>query len=148
MHISKKGLELIKEFEGCKLEAYKCSAGKWTIGFGHTEGVHEGSRLPSVEAALDLLDKDIIPREKQILMSLKRQPTQSQFDAMVSFVFNVGIGNLEAKTGFRGSSLLRLFNEGRIEEAADQFARWNKVKGVISRGLIRRREAERELFLS
>ena len=146
MHISDRGLTLIKEFEGFRANAYKCPAGVLTIGFGHTSEagppvVREGMRITEPEATA-MLRRDVLRFERAVLAAIDRQPTQAQFDALVSFCYNVGPGAL------RQSSVLRHFNNGNIPAAADAFRLWNKGGGKVLKGLVRRREAERELFLS
>ena len=106
MKISLEGLSLIKKFEGCKLEAYKCSAGVWTIGYGHTAGVKEGD-VCTQEEAEKLLRGDIFKFEEYVQDSVKVDLDQSQFDALVAWTFNLGPGNL------RSSTMLKKLNNGR-----------------------------------
>ena len=146
MHISERGLELIKHFEGFRANAYKCPASVWTIGYGHTSEagppvVREGMRITEPEATA-MLRRDVERYERAVTAAVTRKPTQAQFDALVSFCYNVGPGAL------RKSSVLRHFNAGNIPAAADAFRSWNKGGGKVLKGLVRRREAERELFLS
>lgn len=146
--ISEKGLNLIKEFEGCKLKAYKCPAGVWTIGIGSTlypngTKVKEGDTLVSEKAAMELLADTLAKYENAVNKETKVILTQPEFDALVSFTYNVGVGN------FVSSTLLKLLNSGEPSSiVAAQFHRWNKVHGKPCSGLIRRREAEAALFLS
>jgi lysozyme len=140
MRISQTGVDLIKHFESLQLDAYRCSAGVWTIGYGHTKGVKQGDRITEQEAER-LLESDLELFERGVLRSVKVKLTQSQFDALVSFSFNVGLGALGHST------LLRRLNEGDIFGAADQFLRWDKAGGKVLAGLVRRRKAERALFL-
>lgn len=140
MKTSQRGLEFIAELEGCKLEAYLCPAKVWTIGVGHTKGVKEGDKITK-EQAISLLKKDVNIAEKTINKFVLIQLNQNQFDALVSFVFNVG-----AKA-FKHSTLLKFLNANHIPLAAGQFDRWNKVKGKVCKGLINRRKKEKELFL-
>ena len=142
MRISEKGLALIKSFEGCKLEAYQCSAGVWTVGFGHTGPEVERGVVITADEAEMFLERDLAKFEKCVEGMLLVKVTQGQFDALVSFAFNLGCGAL------KGSTLLRLMNQEKPEEAALQFARWNKAGGKELAGLTRRRQAEAELFLS
>ena len=138
--ISKEGLELIKEFEGCRLKAYKCPADVWTIGYGHTDGVKEGDVITQEKAdALLASDLDLFSSGVKRLVSADID--NNQLGALVSFAFNLGLGNL------RHSTLLRMVNAGDFLGAADQFLRWNKAGGKVLAGLTRRREAERQLFL-
>lgn len=141
MKISQAGLDLIKEFEGFEPEAYLCPAGIWTIGYGHTGDVSEGQTITEEEAE-ELLRQDVAFAEDAVTDYVEGDLTQGQFDALVCFVFNIGAG------AFRDSTLLRLLNQGDNEGAAEQFLRWNKAGGKVLSGLTRRREAERELFLS
>jgi len=141
MKISDKGLSLIKEFEGCKLTAYKDIVGVLTIGYGST-GTHvkEGMTI-SQERAEALLREDVLRFEQCVNKLVKVELTQNQFDALVSFAFNLGCGNLGSST------LLKKLNARDYQGAADQILRWNRAGGKIVNGLVRRREAERTLFL-
>lgn len=139
MKVSDEGLELIKRFEGCKLTAYKDSVGVLTIGYGHTIGVRVGDTCTQ-EQADDWLRDDSHRAETCIQQCVSADLTQGEFDALVSFVFNLGCGN------FRGSRLLQCINDGRMDEAAEQFKRWNKARGQVLAGLTARREAEAERF--
>lgn len=140
MRISQKGIELIKKLEGCRLEAYKCPAGIWTIGYGHTKGVKDG-QIITQEQAEEFLREDLRIFEQAVESCVKVPLSQNQFDALVSFCYNCGSGALKTST------LLRLLNEGNYSSAADQFLRWNKAGGKVLVGLTRRREEEREMFL-
>jgi lysozyme len=140
--ISKNGIELIKRFEGCKLKAYKCPADFWTIGYGST-GSHVNEGLVITQAEADaLLLRDLLRFELGVMEVIDRPMTQGQFDALVSFAFNVGLGAL------RGSTLARKFKAVDIAGAAEQFERWNMGGGKVLPGLVKRREAERALFES
>jgi len=139
MHTSQKGLDLIKSFEGLRLSAYKCPADVWTIGYGTTAGVKQGQTITK-ERADELLREDVARFEAQVLRLVKVPLTQGQFDALTSFVYNLGAGNLG------NSTLLRLLNAGDYKGAAAQFDRWNKAGGKVLAGLVRRRAAERALF--
>lgn len=139
MRLSKKGLDLIKHFEGCKLKAYRCSAGVLTVGYGHTGNVKEGELITQEKAEQYLLDD--VERFERGVNALVDNVNQNQFDALVSFAFNLGIGNLKKST------LLRMIKENEFTEAAEQFLRWNRAGGKVLEGLKRRREAERKLFL-
>jgi lysozyme len=141
MKISLEGLSLIKKFEGCKLEAYKCSAGVWTIGYGHTAGVKEGD-VCTQEEAEKLLRGDIFKFEEYVQDSVKVDLDQSQFDALVAWTFNLGPGNL------RSSTMLKKLNNGEYESVPFEMRRWNKAGGKTLDGLIRRRQAESLLFES
>ena len=135
MKISLEGLSLIKKFEGCKLEAYKCSAGVWTIGYGHTTGVKEGD-VCTQEEAEKLLRGDIFKFEEYVQDSVKVDLDQSQFDSLVAWTFNLGPGNL------RSSTMLKKLNNGEYESVPFEMRRWNKAGGKTLDGLIRRRQAE------
>lgn len=141
MITSDKGLALIKRFEGFRAEAYKCPAGVWTIGYGHTYGVKEGDRV-SEEYATELLRKDVASAEAAVNTYVNSVIGQSQFDALVSFVFNCGSGN------FRNSTLLKVVNSTprSFAEVRRQFMRWNKAGGKVLPGLTRRREAEADMY--
>ena len=141
MKISLEGLSLIKKFEGCKLVAYKCSAGVWTIGQGHTTGVKEGD-VCTQEEAEKLLRGDIFKFEEYVQDSVKVDLDQSQFDALVAWTFNLGPGNL------RSSTMLKKLNNGEYESVPFEMRRWNKAGGKTLDGLIRRRQAESLLFES
>lgn len=135
------GKELIKQFEGCKLKAYKCPAGIWTIGYGHTYGVTEGKTITQKEADV-LLDIDYANYEQQVENLLKVDTTDNQLGALTSFAYNLGVFALKKST------LLKLVNEGKFKEAAEEFGKWTKAAGKVLPGLVARREAERKLFLS
>ena len=139
MNISKEGLALIKKFEGCELEAYRCPAGVWTIGFGTIKDVKEGDRITKDEAN-HLLEEEMIEYESYINDMVDVPLEQNQFDALCSWVFNLGPKNLSEST------LLRVLNDGKYEEVPQQIKRWNKANGEVLTGLIRRREAEALLF--
>lgn len=117
------------------------SGSPWTVGWGHTgPEVVEGYTI-TLPKAEELLSSDLRTAEGYVNRLVKVKLAQNQFDALVSFVYNVGGGNFESST------LLRLLNSGDYEGAADQFKRWNKAKGIVLNGLVTRREEERELFL-
>lgn len=131
---------LIEEFEGCKLRAYMDQAGRVTIGYGHTGGVQMGDSITQ-EQAEAYLAEDMARAEEQVKSVVKVALTHNQLHALVSFTFNLGIGNLKR------SGLLRYLNLREYEKAADQFPLWNKIGAYTSPGLTRRRAAERVLFL-
>lgn len=141
MDMSEKGLALVKSFEGCYLEAYLCPAKVWTIGYGHTDNVEKGQTITKEEAER-LLIKDLAWAENVVEKHVKVELTAHQFDALTSFVFNVGEG------AFNGSTLLRELNKGRYEAVPGQLLRWNKAgkpKRTL-KGLTRRRMAEAALW--
>ncbi len=144
------GLNLIKGFEGCRLEAYQDSAGIPTIGWGSTRykdgsRVNMGDRLKSVAEANDLFWVTMRYFASEVNRLVKVPLTQNQFDALCSLVYNIGVGNFERST------LLEYLNKGKFIQAADQFLVWNKItkdgKKQISRGLVIRRVKERSVFL-
>jgi len=146
MQTSEKGIALIKEFEGCKLTAYQDSVGVWTIGYGWTQPV-DGKPIRAgmtikQETAERLLKTGFVSYESDVSRLVKVGLTQGQFDALVSFTYNLGARSLSTST------LLRKLNAGDYAGAADEFLRWNKAGGKVLNGLTRRREAERALFLS
>lgn len=141
MKINEEGLALIKDFEGCKLQAYKDVGGIWTVGYGHVNTwVKEGVSITQ-EAAENILLLDIERFEKGV-NELARIPIMSnQFSALVCLAFNIGLGALKKST------LLKKLNQVDFQVAADEFLRWDKVQGKSIPGLARRRAAERALFL-
>jgi lysozyme len=145
LQVGKEGLELIKSFEGCRLEAYPdpgTGGAPWTIGWGTTAGVTPGMRITQQEAD-DLLAEDVGKAAGVVTRLVKVPLNQNQFDALTSFVYNCGAGN------FQQSTLLRLLNEGAGEAAADEFPKWvHGGNGATLPGLVRRRAAERSLFLT
>ncbi|MEW8790363.1 lysozyme [Enterobacter kobei] len=145
MQTSNKGIALIKQFEGCKLTAYRDSVGVWTIGYGWTQPV-DGKPIRAgmtikQETAERLLKTGLVSYESDVSRLVKVGMTQGQFDALVSFTYNLGARSLSTST------LLRKLNAGDYAGAADEFLRWNKAGGKVLNGLTRRREAERDLFL-
>ena len=139
MIISKNGLDLIKHFESLQLKAYKCSANVWTIGYGHTKNVKEGDRICEDQANCFLM-QDLYSVERAIVRLVKVKINQNQFDALCSLIFNIGI------SAFNKSTLLAKLNKDDYVGAAEQFRRWNKVNNVVMAGLVRRRQAEEDLF--
>jgi len=141
MHISAEGLSLIKKFEGCELKAYRCAANVLTIGYGTIKNVTEGMEITQEEAET-LLQEEMHEYEGYINDMVKVPLKQHQFDAMVSWVFNLGSGNLSS------SSLLKKLNNSEYDEVPAQIRRWNKAGGKVLDGLIRRREAEAKMFMN
>ncbi|MFZ5201594.1 lysozyme [Enterobacter kobei] len=146
MQTSEKGIALIKQFEGCKLTAYQDSVGVWTIGYGWTQPV-DGKPIRAgmtikQETAERLLKTGLVSYESDVSRLVKVGLTQWQFDALVSFTYNLGARSLSTST------LLRKLNAGDYAGASDEFLRWNKAGGKVLNGLTRRREAERALFMS
>ena len=139
MKCSQEGLALIKRFEGCRLKAYRCSANVLTIGYGHTGGVKEDDAISQPEAD-ELLKEDIAKFEKYVDDNVMVELNQSQFDALVAWTFNLGVGNL------RSSTMLKKLNESDYDSVPSEMKRWNKAAGKTLDGLIRRRKAEGLLF--
>lgn len=140
--VSDRGVELIAKYEGCRLEAYLCPAGVWTIGYGHTAGVEKGQTLPSKDAAKALLKEDLKKYggyvNECVRKGLVKFPlTQNQFDALTSFCYNCGNG-----------SLRKLVTDRSAVEIAEKMLLYNKGGGKVLPGLTKRREEERALFLS
>ncbi|MNN30269.1 Lysozyme RrrD [compost metagenome] len=140
MRTSQRGLSLIKSFEGLRLQAYQDSVGVWTIGYGATRSVQPGMKV-SKEQAERMLLSDVKRFEPEVERLITSPLNQNQWDALVSFTYNLGAANLES------SMLRRLLNAGNYVAAAEQIPRWNKAGGKVLPGLVRRRAAERELFL-
>ena len=136
MKISQNCIDLIKKFEGCRLNAYKCPSGVLTIGYGHTSGVKEGDII-SAKQAEDLLKFDIKTYENYVNSNVKISLNQNQFDALVSFTFNCGLKNLK-----------NLVKNRNIKQIASAMLLYNKANGKILNGLVRRRRAEYSLFIS
>ena len=140
MKTSAEGLALIKKFEGLELKAYKCAAGVWTIGYGHTKDVQEGDEW-SESHADHMLEVELEEFEEYINDNVTVALSQNQFDALVSWVYNLGPANLKAST------MLKVLNSGDYEGVPAQIQRWNKAGGKVLEGLIRRRKAEALLFI-
>ena len=141
MKTSPKGIALIKEFEGLRLKAYLCPGGVWTIGYGHTAGVKPGMVITEAQAE-EYLKADLIAFERY-LNGLGLALNQNQFDALVSFIYNVGTGN------FSSSTLLRKVRANPQDNSImDEFLRWVYSKGRVLPGLQRRRLAEMKLYFS
>lgn len=140
LNISNDGVEMIKGFEGFREEAYLCPAGVWTIGYGHTKEVKQGNRVTR-EQAETILIEDLSIYEKAVRDNVTVSLTQNQYDALVSFVYNIG------PEAFRKSTLLKKLNEGDYTGASQEFGRWIHAGGKVSRGLQNRRTKEMEMFL-
>ena len=139
MNISNTGIDLIKHFEGCETEAYLCPAGVPTIGYGHIKGVQMGDVITEAQAH-EMLVEELDEYESYINDLVTVSLNQNQFDAMVSWVYNLGGGNL------RASTLLKVLNSGDYSGVPEQIMRWNKAGGRVLEGLTRRRQAEADLF--
>lgn len=140
MKISQNGRKLIEEFEGLRLSAYQDSVGVWTIGYGHTKGVYPGMVI-SLEQANVLLDEDVTSHATGIFKYVQVALNQNQFDALVSFHFNLGANILQ------GSTLLNNINSKNWQAAANEMMAYVHAGGQVLPGLVRRRKAESELFL-
>ena len=141
MKIGSNGLDLIKNFEGLYLKSYKCPAGVWTIGYGTTgDDVFEGLKITQEQAESELVG-DIDSVCDHVEQDITFPLSDNQFSAVVSLVYNIGI------SAFLKSTILQKLNKGDISGSAKEFMRWNKIKGVASPGLTRRRKAEMDLFL-
>ncbi|MEG8946606.1 lysozyme [Rosettibacter firmus] len=145
MQASEKAIELIKKYEGLRLTAYRCPSGILTIGYGHTKTVKPGMTINKEMAEL-LLKQDLKDFEKAINELVKVPLTQNQFDALISFVFNIGTDK------FKKSTLLKKLNEGNYKEAANEFLKWTKAISPVGLkelpGLVKRRNEEKKLFES
>ena len=139
MKLGERGTEILKYFEGCKLTAYQDSVGVWTIGYGHTKGVFDGMTITQEEAEQMLLT-ELEEYEGYIENMVTVPLTQNQFDALVVWIYNLG------PTNFKNSTLLKELNAGNYNAAGQEITRWNKAGGKVLAGLVKRREAEAELF--
>ncbi|QEL55519.1 lysozyme [Chromobacterium paludis] len=140
MQTSANGVNMIKQFEGLKLAAYQDSVGVWTIGYGHTGPDVKPGLTISNDQAEQLLRQDLVRFEQGVGNLVKTPINQNQFDALISFSYNLGLGNLQSST------LLRLLNQGDYQGAARQFPLWDKAGGKAVLGLLSRRQAEQALF--
>jgi lysozyme len=132
---------VIRHYEGCSLKAYQDIVGVWTIGYGDTENVNPGMVITQQEAEERLTRRLRREFEPGVRAVVNEPIQQGQFDAMVSLAYNIGV------SAFANSTLVKLFNAGDVQLAADQFPRWDKAGGKSVKGLRRRRAAERALFL-
>jgi lysozyme len=159
MKTSEIGIQLIKDFEGCHSSPYLCPAKLWTIGYGHVlypqqarmkteERVslclsEDHAKVWGPDEILELLEKDLLRFEAGVLrLCPAAADNQCHFDSLVSFSFNVGLGNLQAST------LRMKYNRDDFVGAANEFPKWRKANGQVLQGLVRRREAEKALFES
>ncbi|NNP75577.1 lysozyme [Acinetobacter sp. Ac_3412] len=145
MTVSSVGINLITSFEDLRLAAYDDGVGVWTIGYGTTiypngVKVKRGDTCTKAQA-MSFFQHDLRRFEVVINQAVKVVVNQNQFDALVSLAYNIG------ETAFKGSTLVKELNTGNYKAAADQFPKWNRGGGKVLRGLVRRRAAERELFL-
>ena len=141
MQINQEGLELVKFFEGFRERPYKCSAGVWTQGYGHTSNIKENSPVITEEQAEMWLRQDLRQAETAVHELIDVPLNINQFSALVSFTFNVGRGNLKTST------LRKLLNKGEFLEIPEQLCRWKKAGGKVLAGLVKRRLAEAQLFM-
>ena len=147
MKTNQKGIDILHEFEGCKLEAYLCPAKIWTIGYGNTfyadgSPVKQGDKI-TIEQAKRLFDVILARFENQVRKLVTSDINHNQFSALVSFTYNVGVGN------FTNSTLRQMVNANpNSPNIREQFIRWNKAGGQVMQGLIRRRTAEANLYFS
>lgn len=138
-------IDLIKQFEGFRPEAYQDSVGVWTIGYGTTiinnEPVKQGTTITQ-DQALQLVQQEVNKLWSKIESILKVKINDNQMNALIDFAYNLGFGSL------KNSTLMRLVNESKFDEAANQFPRWVYAGGKVLPGLVKRREAEKRLFLT
>ena len=139
MKISDEGIQLIKKFEGCKLEAYQDAVGIWTIAYGRIKEVKEGDTC-SQEQAEEWLHEELHEYQSYIEDMVEVSLLQNQFDALVSWVYNLGPSNLKSST------LLKVLNSGEYKNVPEQIKRWNKAGGKVLEGFTRRRNAEALFF--
>lgn len=140
MNISQVGIDAIKDYEGVRLKAYDDGVGVWTIGVGHTASVKRGDEITMAQVD-EFLRADLAEAQKAVNTLVTVPLTQGQFDALVSFVFNLGTG------AFKGSTLLKKLNARDYDGAADELLRWNRAGGRVLAGLTKRRISERIMFL-
>ena len=139
MKTSQEGIDLIKHFEGCELESYRCSANVLTIGYGTTKNVVEGMKITQNQAE-EMLMKDLEEFEEYVEDTVDVTLDQHQFDALVAWTYNLGPTNLKTST------LRKVLNKGAYDDVPEQIKRWNKAGGQVLKGLVRRRDAEALLF--
>lgn len=139
MNTSQAGIDLIKRFEGFRAVAYVCPANVLTIGYGTTKNVSKGQVITESQA-VDLLKRDLVEFEKTVNDSVKVPLTQNQFDALVTFVYNIGSG------AFKTSTLLKKLNNGEYSAVPSELEKWNKGGGKVLEGLVKRRKAEADLW--
>ena len=144
MRMSAAGLAVVKEFEGLRLKAYKCPAAVWTIGYGHTSAAGNPIVTPELvitnDEAEQILERDMVQYEDGVRKFVKVELTQNQFDALVDFAYNAGVGALQKST------LLKKVNAGKFDEVPAEFMKWTKGGGKELPGLVRRRRAEVKLW--
>ncbi len=139
--MTQKGLDLIKKFEGCKLSAYRCPAGIWTIGYGHTNGVYQGQTITQYEAD-KMLENDVVKFEMGVRNLVGNLP-DNKIDALTSFAFNLGLGAL------RDSTLCKKVKANPNDlTIRNEFMKWVNAGGKRLQGLVNRRQAEADLYFS
>lgn len=136
MRCNSKGLDIIRKYEGCRLKSYKCPAGVWTIGYGHTNGVVQGMTITQAKADA-FLQEDINKCESYVDKYVKIPLTENQYSALVSFTFNCGVGNLQ-----------KLVKNRNTDQIADAIRLYDKANGIPLSGLTKRRLEEQKLFRS
>ncbi len=142
MNPSREGVDFVKRFVGFRSKAYQDTGGVWTVGYGTTENVSAGDEVTEQEA-LEMLANDLQEASAAVDDLVDVPLTQNQYDALCSFVYNVG------REAFRNSTLLKMINAGRpVKDCGPQFDRWIKDNGKVIAGLVTRRKAEREMFES
>ena len=139
MKVSQECIDLVKFFEGFEPRAYLCPANVWTIGYGRTKNVKEGDELTELQAERDLLEA-LDEFAEQVLNTVKISLDQNELDALTSWTYNLGVGNLQSST------LLKKLNSGDKNSVPSEMVRWNKAAGKVLAGLTRRREAEAKLW--
>ena len=139
MKVSQECIDLVKFFEGFEPRAYLCPANVWTIGYGRTKNVKEGDELTELQAERDLLE-ELDEFAEQVLNTVKISLDQNELDALTSWTYNLGVGNLQSST------LLKKLNSGDKNSVPSEMVRWNKAAGKGLAGLTRRREAEAKLW--
>ena len=139
MKVSQECVNLVKFFEGFEGKAYLCPANVWPIGYGRTRNVRDGDRITEVQAERDLLE-ELEEFAEQVLNSVKVELTQNELDALTSWTYNLGVGNLNSST------LLKKLNAGDKNSVTSEMLRWNKAAGKVLAVLTRRREAEAKLW--
>lgn len=139
MKPSNQCIELVKHFEGFESVAYLCPANVWTIGYGRTRNVKEGDVITELQAERDLLE-ELVEFGEQVLSVVDVELEQREFDALTSWTYNLGVGNLQSST------LLKKLNAGDKNSVPSEMLRWNKASGRVLEGLTRRRQAEADLW--
>ena len=140
MKMSQGGIDnLLKKFEGCKLKSYRCPANVCTIGYGHTSAagapeVVDGMTITQAQAD-EILKRDLVKYESAVLGMVKVELTQNQFDVLVDFAYNAGVGALKSST------MLKKINSGSLDTVPDELMKWTKGGGKVLPGLVRRRQA-------